>query len=110
MTLTNHGYLGYAVIANKKFWDDLPARIRTQLEEAMKDATVFANRIAQEENERALKKVSESGRTQIDTPTAAERIEFKKAMIKTHREMASRIGKETIESIYRETGFDPDKL
>ncbi len=25
LTLTNHGYLGYAVIVNKKFWDALPA-------------------------------------------------------------------------------------
>jgi C4-dicarboxylate-binding protein DctP len=23
--LTNHGYIGYAVIVNKKFWDGLPA-------------------------------------------------------------------------------------
>jgi hypothetical protein len=25
LTLTDHGYLGYAVIVNKKFWDGLPA-------------------------------------------------------------------------------------
>ena len=110
MTLTNHGYLGYAVITNKKFWDWLPSRVRLQLEQAMKEATVYANRIAQEENDSALAKVSESGKTQIHTPTAAERSELKRAMIKTHREMASRIGKETIEAIYLETGFNPDKL
>lgn len=110
MTLTNHGYLGYAVITNKKFWDGLPSRIRLQLEQAMKEATVYANRIAQEENDSALAKVSESGKTQIHTPTAAERSELKRAMIKTHREMASRIGKATIEAIYLETGFNPDKL
>lgn len=110
MTLTNHGYLGYAVITNKKFWDGLPSRVRLQLEQAMKEATVYANRIAQEENDNALAKVSESGKTQIHTPTAAERSELKRAMIKTHREMASRIGKETIEAIYLETGFNPDKL
>ena len=27
LTLTDHGYLGYAVIVNKKFWDGLPADI-----------------------------------------------------------------------------------
>jgi TRAP-type C4-dicarboxylate transport system substrate-binding protein len=32
VTLTDHGYVGYAVIANKKFWDGLPADIRTTLE------------------------------------------------------------------------------
>ena len=29
MTISDHGYLGYAVIVNKKFWDGLPADIRT---------------------------------------------------------------------------------
>ena len=32
LTLSDHGYLGYAVIVNKKFWDGLPADIRSQLE------------------------------------------------------------------------------
>ncbi len=30
-TLSNHGYLGYAVIVNKKFWDGLPADTRAQV-------------------------------------------------------------------------------
>jgi C4-dicarboxylate-binding protein DctP len=110
MTLTDHGYLGYAVITNKKFWDGLPADVRGALEQAMQEATGYANKIAQEENDNALAKVKESGKTQIYTPTAAERAELKKAMIKTHGEMASRIGKETIDAIYKETGFDPSKL
>ncbi len=110
MTLTDHGYLGYAVITNKKFWDGLKAGARSQLEQAMKEATVFANKIAQEENDIALAKVRESGKTEIYTPTPDERAEFKKAMVKTHGEMASRIGKETIDAIYKETGFDPSKL
>lgn len=110
MTLSNHGYLGYAVITNKKFWDGLPGDVRGQLETAMKEATVYANKIAQEENDSSLEKVRASGKTQIYTPTAAERVELKKAMIKTHSEMASRIGKETIDAIYKETGFDPSKL
>jgi C4-dicarboxylate-binding protein DctP len=46
LALTNHGYLGYAVIANKKFWDGLPADIRATLEGALKDATKYANDIA----------------------------------------------------------------
>ena len=32
-TLSNHGYIGYAVIVNKKFWDGLPADVRGQLRE-----------------------------------------------------------------------------
>jgi C4-dicarboxylate-binding protein DctP len=51
--LTDHGYLGYAVIVNKKFWDGLPADVRGQLEKAMKESTVYANKIAKEENDKA---------------------------------------------------------
>ncbi|WP_310449204.1 TRAP transporter substrate-binding protein [Sulfuritalea sp.] len=110
MTLTEHGYLGYAVITNKKFWDGLPGDVRGQLEQAMKEATVYANGIAKSENDGALDKIKASGKTQVHTPTAAERTAFKKALVKTHADMESRIGKETIQSIYKETGFDPSKL
>ncbi len=110
MTLTEHGYLGYVVITNKRFWDGLPSGIRNQLEQAMKDATVYANRIAQEENDNALAKIRQTGKTQVYTPTPAERAAFKKALLKTHQEMAPRIGREIIDAIYRETGFDPDKM
>jgi C4-dicarboxylate-binding protein DctP len=110
MTLTDHGYLGYAVITNKKFWEGLPADVRGQLEQAMQESTDYANKIAKEENDQALEKVKASGKTQIYAPTAAERMAIKKAMMKTHREMESRIGKEIIESVYKETGFDPSKL
>ena len=44
---SGHGYVGYAVIANKKFWDGLPADIRASLEKAMAEATDFANGAAQ---------------------------------------------------------------
>ena len=65
LTLTNHGYLGYAVIVNKKFWDGLPADIRGQLDQAMKEATDYANKIAKEENDQALEAVKKCGKTQV---------------------------------------------
>jgi C4-dicarboxylate-binding protein DctP len=105
MTLTEHGYLGYVVIANKRFWDNLPSGVRNHLEQAMREATIYANRIAQEENDNALARVRESGQTEIHRPSAAERAEFRRALLKTHQEMAPRIGREIIDTIYRETGF-----
>ena len=110
LTLTEHGYLGYAVITNKKFWDGLPADIRKQLEDAMEQATRYANQIAKMENEKSLDAVKKSGKTTVYVPTAAERTAFKKILVKTHTEMESRIGKDLIKSIYKETGFDPAKL
>jgi C4-dicarboxylate-binding protein DctP len=110
LSLTNHGYLGYAVIVNKKFWDGLPADVRSPLEQAMKEATDYANKIAQEENDKALEGVKASGKTTVYTPTAEERLALKKAMAPVHIKMAERVGKETLQEIYKATGFDPSKL
>ena len=110
LTLTNHGYLGYAVIVNKKFWDGLPADVRGELDQAMKEATVYANQIAQEENDKALEAVKKTGKTTVYTPTKEERTAFKKAMAPVHVKMADRIGKDLLQSIYKETGTDPSKL
>jgi C4-dicarboxylate-binding protein DctP len=110
LTLTNHGYLGYAVIANKKFWDGLPADVRGQLEQAMKEATVYANKIAQEENDLSLAGVKKSGKTAVYEPTKDERFALKKAMAPVHIKMAERVGKETLQEFYKATGFDPTKL
>lgn len=110
VNVSNHGYLGYAVITNKKFWDGLPPDIRTQLEQAMAEATKFANEIAQKENDDALEAVRKSGKSEILVPTADEKKELKRALVKVHAEMESRIGKDLIHSIYKETGFDPSKL
>ncbi len=110
LTLTEHGYLGYAVITNKKFWEGLPADIRKQLDDAMDQSTRYANQIAKMENDKALESVKKSGKTEVYTPTAAEKLAFKKIMLKTHTEMESRIGKDLIKSIYKETGFDPAQL
>ena len=107
LTLTDHGVIEYAVIANKPFWDALPADIRTTLEGAMKDATKFANDIAKKENDDALEGVRKSGKTEIITLTAAQKAEWKKALLPVHREMEGRIGKEMIQDVYKETGFKP---
>ena len=110
LTLTNHGYLGYAVIVNKKFWDGLPAEVRGELEQAMKEATVYANKIAQEENDLSLAGVKKSGKTAVYEPTKDERFALKKAMAPVHIKLAERVGKETLQEFYKATGFDPTKL
>jgi len=107
LALTDHGYLGYAVIANKKFWDGLPADVRTALEGAMKDATKFGNDIAKKENDEALDAVRKSGKTQILTLTADEKAAMKKALVPVHKENESRVGRETIQAVYQATGFKP---
>ncbi|OYU45802.1 MAG: C4-dicarboxylate ABC transporter [Burkholderiales bacterium PBB4] len=110
LTLTEHGYLGYAVITNQKFWNGLPADIRKQLEDALDQSTRYANQIARLENEKSLEAVRKSGKTKVGIPSPTERLAFKRALVKVHSEMEARIGRDLLQSLYKETGFDPDKL
>ena len=103
-TLSDHGYLGYAVIVNKKFWDGLPADLRGNLEKAMTEATTYANEIAQKENDDALAAMKASGKTTFYTLTADEKAAWMKALKPVHDEMASRVGKDLLAEIQRTTG------
>ena len=110
LIVTDHGYIGYAVVVNKKFWDGLPPDIRTTLEGAMKDATAYGNHIARQENDAALEAIRKSGKTQIITLTPQEKLAWKRVLIPVHAQMADKIGKDLIQSIYKATGFDPTKF
>ncbi|MGH8806670.1 MAG: TRAP transporter substrate-binding protein [Noviherbaspirillum sp.] len=102
LTVSNHGYLGYAVIVNKKFWDGLPSGIRRSLEEAMKDATKYANAIAQKENDDALESIKKSGKTTVYVLSDKEKEEWRRVLVPVHKEMEGRIGKNLIAAVNRE--------
>ena len=107
VTQSNHGYLGYAVLVNKKFWMGLPADVRAALESSMKDATKFANDVAKKDNDEALAAVKKSGRSQIITLTPQEKAAWRKAMDKTHKENMGRIGADVMKEVYSATGYKP---
>jgi len=102
MTLSDHGYLGYAVIVNKKFWDGLPADIRAALEKAMREATTFEKAIAQRDNDMALEAIRNSGKIEVYTLSIKEQAEWRRALLPVQKTMASRIGKELIAAINKE--------
>lgn len=103
VTVSNHGYLGYAVIVNKKFWDGLPPDIRGQLEKAMREATTFEKAIAQRDNDQALEAIKKAGKTQIYTLTVQEQAEWRKALAPVQKAMEGRIGKDLISAINKES-------
>lgn len=110
LTLTDHGYHGYVLIANKKFWDALPPDVRTTLDGVIKDTTDYFYKAAQKDEREALASLKASGRTQVLALKTDEKLELKRALVKVHRELEPRVGKELVEAIYRETDFAPDKL
>lgn len=103
LTVTNHGYIGYAVIVNKKFWDKLPADVRTQLDSAMREASKYANTIAQQENDRALEAVKKAGTTTVYVPNEKEKVAWQAALLPVQKTMEDRIGKELIAAVNKAT-------
>jgi C4-dicarboxylate-binding protein DctP len=100
--MTNHTYSGYVVVVNKPFWEGLPADIRASLETAMKEATDYNDKVSEEDNQKSIAAIKASGKTEIYTPTPAEKALWVKAMSVVQEEMASRIGKDLIAAIRKE--------
>ena len=46
-TLTNHGYIGYVVVVNKKFWDDVAGRYSRPAREGDERIDRYANKISE---------------------------------------------------------------
>ena len=107
LTESSHGYVGYLVVANKKFWDGLPPDVRKVMEEAMVKTTTYANAISKSANEAALEGIKKTGKTTVIDLTPAQREEWKKVLRKTHEQMGDRISKPLLQSIYKETGAKP---
>ncbi|MBM7484463.1 MULTISPECIES: TRAP transporter substrate-binding protein [Bradyrhizobium] len=102
ITESNHGYIGYVVIVNKKFWDDLPADIRDQLTKAMKEATDFNNTQSQKENEDALAEIRKSGKSEIIKLTPEQDEAMRKAMEPVYKDAAGRVGQPLIDEFQKE--------
>jgi C4-dicarboxylate-binding protein DctP len=104
VTMTNHGYIGYVVVVNKKFWDGLPADIRARLDKAMKEATAYGNGQSAKENDGALEEIKKAGKTEIITLTPEQDAAMRKAMEPVYADVATRVGKPLIEEFIKETG------
>ena len=101
LTISDHGCLVYAVITNRKFWEGLPADIRTQLEKAMAEATRYERDIAKKENDDALAAVKASGKSEVYVLSEAERRLWKEALLPVQAKFEGVVGKDNLEAIRR---------
>ena len=109
MTLSDHGHLAYAVIANRKFWESLPPDIRTTLENALKEAIEFGNAAARKDNVDAVEAIRRTGKTEVTVLTPQQKEEWRQVLLPVHKEVEGRIGKDLIEQVYKATGFGGTK-
>ena len=102
ITVSYHAHLQYAVIVNSKFWNGLPADVRTQLGKAMEEATTYTNSIAEKDNEDSLAEIKKTGKTTLHTLTPEQRAAWQKAMAPTYKWAKGRVGQEVLDLLYKE--------
>jgi C4-dicarboxylate-binding protein DctP len=103
ITLTNHGYIGYVVVVNKKFWDGLPPDLRVACDKAMKEATEYGNSQSAKENDDALEEIRKSGKSEFVKLTPAQDDAMRKAMMPVYKDVAGRVGQPLIDEFLKET-------
>lgn len=92
LSLTEHGYLGYAVVANQRFWLSLSTDDRELVGQALNEALSYGNAIADSQNERALAALRQTGSTRIHVLSSVQRERLRRAVEPVHKALASRIG------------------
>jgi C4-dicarboxylate-binding protein DctP len=109
LAVTEHGYLGFAVIVNKRFWDGLPPEIRSGLEAAIVEATQMNNALTERESAEAMQAISKTGKTAIYKPTSQELALWRQALLPVHKKMEDRIGKDLLASVYKALGKELER-
>jgi C4-dicarboxylate-binding protein DctP len=95
---TNHGVLDYMVVTNAKWWDKLPSDVKKGLSEAMAEATVYGNGLANKINEDNRKLVSDAGKAKIQKLTKEDTAVWRKAMEPVWKKFEGGIGRDLIEA------------
>jgi len=92
LSLTDHGYLGYAVVSNQRFWLSLSVADRTLIDLALQEALAYGNTIADSQNDNALQALSAAGTTRIHRLNEAQRTRLRHAVEPVHLALKKRIG------------------
>lgn len=95
---TNHGVIDYMVVTNSKWWEGLPEDVRAGLQTAMEEATVHANNLAAELNERDRKRIIEENKAKVQELTKEDVAVWRKAMEPVWKKFEKDIGADLIQS------------
>lgn len=99
MMLSNHGYLGYAFLFSKGFWESMSEEDQAIFKAASREAATLEREETVSQEEGFLEEIRESGTTIVEwTPEEMEA--FSEAMKPVHAHFAESIGEELLEKTY----------
>jgi len=98
IAVTNHGVLDYMVVTNAAWWNKLPPDIRSGLQQAMDEATAYANKLALDLNEKDRARIVRAGRARVEPLSKEDIAAWRKAMEPVWSKFEMQIGKDLIQS------------
>jgi C4-dicarboxylate-binding protein DctP len=101
MTISNHGYLGYAVMMDQKVWDRQTASTKRILQEAMAETTAWNDHNAAHINQKQLKLIKESSGIQIHELSQAEKLQWKNKLLPLYEEFGGIIGQDLVKDLLK---------
>ncbi|EKE73755.1 TRAP transporter substrate-binding protein [Gallaecimonas xiamenensis] len=98
ITESNHGVLDYMLITNTKFWNGLPADVRSELDKILDEVTDKVNAEAEALNQKAKQSVVDSGTSEVIALKPEERAKWVKAMKPVWKKFEGEIGSDLIDA------------
>jgi tripartite ATP-independent transporter DctP family solute receptor len=108
LTISNHGYLGYAVIINKKFLESLPIDVQHVLNEAMHKTTKWQHRKAVTMNKNQFIKMKKNSDINIHMLTEEEKSEWIKALKPVYETFERVIGEKLMNKVHELKEYDQE--
>ncbi|MGJ7919164.1 DctP family TRAP transporter solute-binding subunit [Neobacillus sp. LXY-4] len=99
LTLSNHGYLGYAVIMNSDFWRTLSASEQKQINSALAETSKWIQQESRNMNDAQLEEIKNSSSIQIHTLTKEQQKLWKDAFTPLYKSVEKEIGAEFLYKI-----------
>jgi C4-dicarboxylate-binding protein DctP len=103
MTLSDHGYLGYLVLIDQKFWNRLPEDVRVTLKDTMDEVTRWQRQQSIKIEQDKLKEIEKCNCIQTIKLSADDKAEWRKYFQPLYNDMEKRLGS----GLFRELQLRP---
>jgi C4-dicarboxylate-binding protein DctP len=98
ITESNHGVLDYMLITNTRFWNGLPADVRSERDKIVVEVTAQVNKEAEQLNDSDKQRILAAKTTEIIVLTPAQREQWRDAMKPVWKKFEGDIGPELIQA------------
>lgn len=102
LTLTQHAYLGYAVLTNQRFWRSLAEADRLILANSMSDALEYGNQLTASQDAAALAFLRKTNATKIHALSENQRANLEAAMKPVYENAKARIGDSLLNTVIQD--------